>query len=148
LEKESPPWNYTSDASSTMSTFAWQTLARSKLFLPCAALVPARPRSDLDTEHYFTADELFVSGGRRLPCQAKSTCIPSEIGLRWSKAFHAADSPPGASITAIPAARPTTPAITARFVRDPDWQIISKAGFTPQNTRSGKCFGHGGCGRI
>ncbi|MFT5346539.1 MAG: catechol 2,3-dioxygenase-like lactoylglutathione lyase family enzyme [Dinoroseobacter sp.] len=108
-------------------------VARSKAFYR-AALAPLGRDLIRDTEHYFTADELFVSGAEGGPI-SKIHLAFQAASPEMVQAFHAAALSAGGTNNGDPGARDYHPGYYGAFVRDPDGNNI-EAVFHGPSTRS------------
>lgn len=108
-------------------------VARSKAFYR-AALAPLGRDLIWDNEHYFTADELFVSGAEGGPISKVHLALQA-TSPEMVQAFHAAALGAGGMNNGDPGARGYHPSYYGAFVRDHDGNNI-EAVFHGPSTRS------------
>lgn len=108
-------------------------LARSKAFYT-AVLAPLGRALVWDTEHFFTADELFVSGAEGGPVSRIHLAFQAS-SPEMVQAFHAAALNAGGTNNGDPGPRDYHPGYYGAFVRDPDGNNI-EAVFHGPSTRS------------
>ncbi len=108
-------------------------LARSKAFYS-AALAPLGRSLVWETEHFFTADELFVSGAEGGPVSRIHLALQA-ASPEMVQAFHTAALAAGGVNNGDPGPRDYHPGYYGAFVFDPDGNNI-EAVFHGPSTRS------------